>query len=229
MIENQTARADFRRVLIEEIDRVFAENPSFIDHRKLFPWVTAFLGNPESKTIFLAENPSLPQMKRAAAEPTMRSEETQWNVSSGDKIFRQALVGSGFKEGTIDSPGGWNCYITDVIKMAVKPGDWNSRSEEERLRVAEKFAPALQNEIGFVDPYIIVVMGKNTTRRLFDRLVALGKLRIAPKTRVEHMWHYAYFHRGGQTKEHLEKYYARFRELASELSRLQNLSALGGS
>ena len=85
-------------MLIEEIDRVFAENPSFIDHRKLFPWVTAFLGNPESKTIFLAENPSLPQMKRAAAEPTMRSEETQWNVSSGDKIFRQALVGSGFKE-----------------------------------------------------------------------------------------------------------------------------------
>src|SRR5881396_3776046 len=135
---------EWARSIAEEIDLVFSRNSSLQDHRKEFPWVTGFLGNPKSGIMFLAENPSLPTMKRAFTHPDLKSPEMQWNVSKADKIFREVLVKTDLKKGTVDSPGGWACYITNIVKMAVKPKEWNGRRKDDRFAICKMFVPVLQ-------------------------------------------------------------------------------------
>jgi len=206
---------NFENIINEEVTRVFANNP-FIrdrDHRENYPWLTGFLGNPKSKVMFIAENPSLHQIHMANEDPKLQSKEMQWNVSRSDKKFRQMLVENGFKEGTIDNTNGWNCYITYLVKIAVKPKNWKMLKEETKFRIAKWFSTVLQKEIDFINPSVVVVMGLKTTKTMFDRLVAEGFLKIPQGTHVKYIWHYSYFLRGGWRKEYLEKYATKFREL----------------
>ena len=66
------------------IAAVFESNPELYDHRAQFPWVLACLGDPFAPVWFVAENPSLTQVERALDS----TPEDQWNVSIGDKLFR---------------------------------------------------------------------------------------------------------------------------------------------
>jgi hypothetical protein len=121
--------------------------------------VLACLGDPFASVWFIAENPSLTQMERVLhATP-----EDQWNVSIGDKLFRQQLVAHGFKTGTIDSRGGWRCYITDVVKSVDRAGAWNKRPEAERAKIAEAWAPVLAWELKLGQPKIVVSVGGKAT------------------------------------------------------------------
>ena len=97
---------------------------------KQFPWLTGYLGNPLSGVWFVGENPSLQQAERVDQEYPTANEEKQWYISQGDILFRTSLVGNGFKEGSWDSPGGWNCYITDIVKSAHQAKEWNKKSQE---------------------------------------------------------------------------------------------------
>ena len=205
----------------KKIDLVFSENPSLQDHRKVFPWVTGFLGNPKSAIIFLGENPSLPTMKRASASPDMKSPEMQWNVSKGDKIFREALIKAHLKEGTLDSPGGWACYITNIVKMAVKPKEWNEKSKDDRVAICKMFAPVLQEEIDAIKPKMIAVMGERT-EALFNSTLDFGALNIPEGTRVRRIWHYAFFNRGGLTGDNRETYFGTIAAVAAEYRQLGN-------
>jgi hypothetical protein len=124
--------------LPRRLHAVFTANPAMYDHRAQFPWVLACLGDPFAPVWFVAENPSLTQVERASNS----TPEDQWNVSIGDKLFRQQLVAHGFKTGTTDSRGGWYCYITDVVKSVDRVTDWNNLPESERQRVAKVCAGA---------------------------------------------------------------------------------------
>src|SRR5437899_2448473 len=76
-------------------DTVFGSHPEIVDHRRDFPWLTGSLGDRYADIWFVAENPSLSQVRRAAGN----SPELQWSVSRGDKLFREMLVKHGFKTG----------------------------------------------------------------------------------------------------------------------------------
>jgi hypothetical protein len=66
-------------------------------------WVYACLGDPHAPVWFLAENPSVTQIKRV----TRLDAESQWAVSRGDLLFRDVLYRNGFKTGeSPTSPGG---------------------------------------------------------------------------------------------------------------------------
>jgi hypothetical protein len=154
---NVRTNDEYREGLPRQLDAVFRNHAELYDHRDRFPWVLACLGDPFASVWFVAENPSLTQVERAVDS----TPEDQWNVSIGDKLFRQQLVAHGFKTGTTDSPGGWRCYITDVIKSVDRVHEWNKLPERDRLRVAVAWAPVLAWELELGQPKIVVSVGGN--------------------------------------------------------------------
>ena len=164
------------------LDAIFQDHPELYDHRSKFPWVLACLGDPFAPVWFVAENPSLTQVERAR-EPTS---EDQWNVSVGDKLFRQQLVEHGFKTGTVDSPGGWRCYITDVIKSIDRVSAWNKLPQRERDEIAEAWAPVLAWELEVGQPKIIVSVG-NKADKLLNYLLRRQLIPAPPRwMKVDH-------------------------------------------
>jgi len=184
--------------LAKETDHVFKAHPGLFDHREQYPWLVGALGNPKSGIIFVAENPSLAQVEIVrnpdGGHPTI---EAQWWSSRGDKLFREMLVKYGFKAGSIDSAGGWECYITNVIKEADYTKDWREKSQELRNHAAEIWARVLAYEVNNVKPRLVVIMGKQT-ETLIRHLAFIGKIRLP---RVKQITHYAYI--GQRAQGHL--------------------------
>lgn len=175
----------YARELRRQLDALFRVHPELHDHRDQFPWVLACLGDPFAPVWFVAENPSLTQVERALDS----TPEDQWNVSIGDKLFRQQLFAHGFKTGSADSPGGWRCYITDVIKSVDRVHAWNKLPERERQKVAEAWSPVLAWELALGKPKIVVSVGDKADR-LLNHLLRLGL--IPPLPRRMKVDHYSY-------------------------------------
>ncbi|MGH2351837.1 MAG: uracil-DNA glycosylase family protein, partial [Chloroflexota bacterium] len=87
-------------------------------------------------------------------------------VSPGDKLFRAMLVKYGFKDGTVTSPGGWRCYITDVIKSVDRAEQWNKRPVAHHRAMAETWASVLAWELELGRPKIVVSVGAKVDRLL---------------------------------------------------------------
>jgi hypothetical protein len=170
-----------------EISRVFATT-TLPDHRQDAPGVDACLGNPFAPVWFVGENPSLKQLERAPSR-ALRDPEMQWGVSRGDKLFRQMLSRHGFKTGGEFEPGGWNCYITDVVKSAHPAGKWRQLRKAQRCAVAELWAPVLAWELAYGTPKLIVALGDKVDE-LLDHLVANALIPSLPERRK--IDHYAY-------------------------------------
>jgi hypothetical protein len=202
--------------LEHETDRVFAAHPSMYDHRALYPWVVGALGDPGAGIWFVAENPSLTQIEKVrnpdGGPPTI---EAQWWSSPGDKLLRQMLIEYGFKWGAIDSPGGWQCYITNVIKLADYSKDWREKTQEARNRVAEIWSSILSWELENSKPKLVVIMGKQT-EKLLIYLQTKNRI-LLPRT--ETITHYAYIGQRAQGKlgpmhpDRIEAYRQEFRNI----------------
>jgi hypothetical protein len=178
---------EYRAELSLRLDAIFRSRASIYDHRTRFPWVLACLGDPFAPAWFVAENPSLTQVERASGRP--QTVEDQWNVSVGDKLFREQLVAHGFKDGTVDTPGGWRCYITDVVKSVDRVSTWSKRPESERQTTAEAWAPVLAWELELGKPKIVVAVGNNADR-LLDHLL---RKRLIPQLPLRlKIDHYSY-------------------------------------
>lgn len=132
---------------------------------------------------FVAENPSLTQVRKLRG---LTSPEVQWSASAGDQLFRRALHKAGFKVGDPTAPGGWRCWITDVIKSAEVVKEWQQRSTEGKLRVAEAWAPVLAHELKKGQPRLLVVLGGNADK-LLGHLESLKLIPdLPPRTRIHH-------------------------------------------
>jgi hypothetical protein len=164
---------------------VFATHAELKDHRTEFSWLTGCLGNPFAPVWFIAENPSLTQVRKLPRA----SREQQWSVSPGDKLFRAALAQSGFKQGGPNSPGGWHCYITDVIKSADVVNIWRAKPAEVQERVATAWAPVMRYELERGKPQFLVVLGEKAERLL--KLLSRRQL-IPPLPRSRRVYHYSY-------------------------------------
>lgn len=172
----------YTRELPNQVDAVFGTHPELYDHRSAFPWLLACLGDVFAPVWFVAENPSLKQVERAT-DPTP---DTQWSVSDGDKLFRQQLVAHGFKTGTVDSPGGWRCYITDVVKSVDRVHAWNKLPVSERRTVAELWASVLAWEFKIGQPKIVVSVGGKADD-LLDHLLQTKLIPSLPRRmKIDH-------------------------------------------
>jgi hypothetical protein len=174
-------RADYEAELKKRIARVFRSHPEIPDHRANFPWITGFLGDPSAAICFVAENPSLGMARRGRVPVSgLLTSEKQWAISPGDLLFREMLVKHGFKKGSPHSPGGWRCYITDLLKSAVRAEEWNRESREDRRRVAEVWARVFSWELVTVSPQLIVVMGRKV-QDLLTHLILDFRFGHAPR------------------------------------------------
>jgi len=133
------------------------------------------------------------------------------------------LVKHGFKNGSIDSKGGWNCYITNVIKEADYTKNWREKSQAARNQAAEIWAGLLDWELKNSRPKLVVIMG-NQPGILLAHLAAMGRIKL-PKT--EQIAHYSYIGQRAQGKlgpmhplriMEYDKEFARIRKVFDSLS-----------
>ena len=153
-------KKNFEQELAKRIDHVFAGHPEIRDHRREHPWLTGSLGNPCSGIWFVAESPSLSKIeattKRGQNSGRVLTPNSQWGTTKGSQVFRKALVEAGFKDPEWNSPDGWHCYVTNVIKEAVYVKKW---TKEKKIEAAETWAPVLRWQLKQSSPKLIVLMG----------------------------------------------------------------------
>lgn len=174
----------FTEQMAAQTAETYRNNPEVPDHRQDHPWLTGWLGEPTKPVWLVAENPSATQVDRVhSANSTI---EDQWSASPGDRLLRQALLEHGLKTGSLFSPGGWNCDITDVMKSEVVVGMWNLEKAEAKRRLAEVWAPVLRYELEHGKPQVLIVMGAAADAAL-THLERDGLIpRLPPRRRINH-------------------------------------------
>ena len=170
-----------------QVDAVFVTHPELKDHRPDHPWLVGWLGDVTAPVWLLAENPSATQVDRIHS--SVSTPEDQWAASRGDRLLRDTLVEHGLKNGEPMSPGGWHCYITNAMKSEVLVKDWNGTAKEQRLAVAEMWAPVLRFELERGRPQRLVVLGGNAYEAL-RHMEHRGLLPTLPP--IERIHHYSY-------------------------------------
>ena len=135
-----------------------------------------FARDPDADVWFIAEYPSLVQVERVTRD---ESPEAQWNKSKGDEVFRDMLVTARPEKGGRDTPGGWNCYITNIVKSVARPANWNAGDWEDWFLVAEAWAPVLAWELEHGAPLVLAVQGART-KKVLDHLVGRRSCPTAP-------------------------------------------------
>lgn len=186
---NQVERDTFFIEVERLSGEVYSSEPRLPDHRSDHRWLTGYLGDPFAPVWFVAEAPSLTSVQTQVKQAQgALSPEQQWDSSRGDKLFRAMLVKYGFKDGESE-PGGWKCYITDVVKSSYKVSEWNKRPEQVRLEVAKDWAPVLRYELELGKPKLIVIVGKKTEKPL-KALEQMGLIPKLPPTMT--IPHYSY-------------------------------------
>jgi uracil DNA glycosylase superfamily protein len=140
-----------------------------------FPWLYGALGQVPSRVMLVCENPSLAGVEKAnfrtinGRQPTIEDQWAGGPTSNCIKRLRPALCEVGLKVTPPDRPGGWRCYITNVIKEADVVKDFVARDKQS---IAMQWADVLAWEIEQVRPSVIFTLGAAATklvRTLQDR------------------------------------------------------------
>ena len=158
-----------------------------------YPWMYGALGDPDADVMFICENPSLSALRAIEARRFRGPPDidTQWTgnpANSRDKRFRTVLCDLGLKDGTIWEPGGWHCYITNVIKQAAVVGEWEGISRDEKRQTARDWSGILQMEIDAVRPATVFCVGGNAHSMVKWLQSTAGLDAPAPLRRI---WHYS--------------------------------------
>jgi hypothetical protein len=156
-----------------------------------FAWLYGALGQVPSKVMLVCENPSLLGVEKAhfrtinGGQPTIEDQWAGGPASNCIKRLRPALCEVGLKLTPPDRPGGWRCYITNVIKEADVVKDFISRNKEA---IAVQWADVLAWEIERVRPSVIFTVGNEATRLIH----LLQDRRLIPKSpRPVKVMHYS--------------------------------------
>jgi hypothetical protein len=185
--------SDFDQSIQSVITRVIRE-AAIDDHRVDFPWLRGYLGDPQRGTWFIAWYPSLSKVQGANRRGD--SPNLQWSESPGDHVFRETLVKFKFKSGEPMSAGGWNCYITDLIKSPYDVGAYKSMSRDDQDRAIKQWSPVLREEIALGKPRVLVPMG-DEVRDALGRFLNLSKTTVL--VYPDKLWHYATLNYGPVT------------------------------
>jgi len=140
--------------------------PCWEEQIEKYPWLYGALGDPSADVMFVCENPSLSGLRAVRESPRGGPPDfdTQWTGNPSnprDERFRKVLCDLGLKDGGIWEPGGWHCYITNVIKQADFAGAWRKRVPlHEKRRAARKWSGILQMEFDVVRPVTVFCVGR---------------------------------------------------------------------
>ena len=208
--------------LYEEITAVFQAHPDKYNHLHDYPWLLGSLGDPSSAVWFWAENPSLVQVEKVTnASDAELTPEVQWSASRGDQLFRENLVRTGFKTTGVDIPGGWNCYITNIIKECDYVKSWRERADQSYKSFIVPWIPVLQYEQRQYKPKLSVIMGNKPQRAV--KVLKAADIHFGKIIKIHH---YSYIaHRpagklGPMHPERVEKYNESFDAILAELNLL---------
>ena len=154
-----------------------------------YPWLTGQLGNIDSPVWFIGENPSLSGVRNIDRRSVDKTENLQWNSSSGDKLLREALSESGLKHGLPGSNEGWEYYITNAIKEPEIVSERNRKKRDSSYwkEQTERWMPVLQEQIDLGRPEVLVALG-GQAEKILKYMKKIGLQ--AP--RIEKIHHYSY-------------------------------------
>ncbi len=162
-------------------------------------WLYGALGAVPSDVMFICENPSKSGVEgaekvasRSGRQPDI---EDQWRGSGpGDpatKRFRPVLCKFGLKLNPPDDPGGWRCYITNVIKEMAVAGDWEKLSlARVKYPKADEWADILEWELQQVKPSWVFCVG-DKAHDLVGRLQRSGRLPSIQGRHIHKITHYS--------------------------------------
>jgi len=169
--------------------------------------------------------PELGQVERVrnpgGGTPTI---EAQWFASAGDRLFRNALVTAQFKASNWDEIGGWNCYITNLIKEADYAERWKKKGANNRIDAATLWAPLLDWEIQVAKPKLIVLMG-GVVRQLVTELGHQGLLRLPVIATIDHYSYVAHRPKGQLGPMHPTRVADYHRDMKNIRAQFERLSA----
>ena len=158
-----------------------------------YPWLYGALGKVPAKVMFICETPSLAPIRRdnrrASDEGPSGIDKQWWGgvKNPACKRFRGALCETGLKTTPPSSEGGWECYITNVIKEASIAGHQEARGSGGRLLQARQWADLLAWQLDEVSPRHVFGVG-GAAQSLIRGLQAESRL---PRFFVHEVCHYS--------------------------------------
>ena len=156
-----------------------------------YPWLYGALGSVPASIMFICENPSQRPVEAAhAIDDGPADIEAQWwggKKNNAAKRFRFALYETGLKTTPPSERGGWNCYITNVVKEMNFATDQGRLKAKDRHRQARRWSDILAWEYAQVEPQHVVCVGDNAEVAV-ARLQREGHL---PTFRLHKICHYS--------------------------------------
>jgi hypothetical protein len=151
------------------------------------------LGAVPADVMFICENPSLAGVAQAHVQTIDGGPpdiEAQWwggPTNNAAKRFRAVLHELGLKTTRPEQRGGWQCYITNVIKEANVAGEQNALLPSAHEQQARIWADILDWEVGEVSPRHVFCVGGRAAAAV-KKLQREGLLRTFPAHKI---WHYS--------------------------------------
>ena len=167
-------------------------------HRDLqicdYSWLYGALGSVPSDVMFVCENPNITAIKRAHGDTIDGGApdiEAQWwggRKNPAAKRFRPVLCELGLKSNRADARGGWNCYITNVVKEANVAGiDQRKKTRRELYEQASDWADILTWELEQVQPNHVFCVGGSA----YKAVTRLQRNGLLPAFEPHCMGHYS--------------------------------------
>ncbi len=154
-------------------------------------WLYGALGQVPSEVMFIAENPSITGINQASVDTVDGNNpdiEAQWwggKNNNAATVFRPVLYETGLKISSPRVKGGWNCYITNVIKRANYAKFQEKKPVAYRIEQEKYWADILRWEIEEVQPKVLFCLGRNAENAV-KRLIKEGCIPNIPFYYVRH-------------------------------------------
>jgi hypothetical protein len=169
------------------------------EEQKQYTWLYGAIGVVPSDVMFVCENPSLTGVERAHDETIDGGDpdiEAQWwggRNNPAARRFRRVLCDLGLKTTPPSARGGWQCYITNVVKEANYVNEQNQLDAEAMHAQSEAWADILKWEYSKVQPRYVFAVGHKSAAAL-HYLQHHGSIN---NFHVHRIWHYSapYSHR----------------------------------
>jgi hypothetical protein len=189
-----TLRTKINQKLGKRKEQLSAGEEVMIDYQiAKYTWLFGALGQVPSDVMFIAENPSIAGITHAdidTIDGLPPDIEAQWWGGKKDNaatVFRPFLFEVGLKKSPPQEKGGWNCYITNLIKRANIAKLQEDILSLKRIKQENYWSDILRWEIEKVQPKVIYCLGRKSEKAV-RRFIREGILEAVP---VFYLCHYS--------------------------------------
>ena len=176
---------------LDELARNGSISDGLARKQKSYTWLYGAIGKVPTDIMFICENPSLKGIENAQAMAEKLGNEydieAQWWGGNAGTVFRPALCELGLKTSPPDAIGGWECYITNVIKQANYANVHGRLTNSQKKEKAKQWADILRWEIEKVNPRKVICVGGSA----FKLVKYLSEGNIIQKKEINQVIHYS--------------------------------------